>query len=221
MQDTSFNMFAYDNVIEIIPNEPIEDNCIYEITLRDIYSKDHSEKIDEKTITICTKLDPLYCTIEAVKSLIGTYNISDSIILYNIREASKFAEYVRVNSVKYDFQKDKVKVEIKKSMPFEVSEYVKYKTAYTCLLREYINRSNELGLKGTLGDISFENSDALKGMKDLLDELKALVDEWEMYLRGYGFEGRAKPQSAVKSINAVPPINQSNNGYSRGVLNEF
>ncbi len=114
-----------DNIVEIIPSKPIENNSIYEIVIKGlkplpkqiyvgtnvfevdtseldvgaVVDKDYSEEadntfIDDYKIRIITAMEPMYCNIIDVESLLEIADIPDEMILYNIREASKYADYV-------------------------------------------------------------------------------------------------------------------------------
>lgn len=172
--------------IEITLDEGVRDNSIYEIRIKKIESAHWKRELNDFNLKIFTKITPSYTSIESVKALIDD-EVSDDRILYNIREASRYAEYIKKEVYKSDL-----------NIPFEVTQYVRYKAAYDSLLYFYIQRSSSMGEKGTLGEISFEHSTS-SSHKNLLDQLKDEVDYWELHLRGFGFEGRAKPQSAVKS----------------------
>ncbi len=216
MEKINHTFKVYDNFIEITTSEPIKSDSIYEIKIKSVKSVGGRKSIDNLDIKVHTKLTPSYCSIEAVRSMIEGY-VEDHKIMYYIREASRFAEYIKKEEYGYH------------DVPFEVVQYVKHKAAYDSLLKFYIDKCSESGTKGTLGEISFENTGSDKLPKSILDDLKAEVDKWEEHLRGYGFEGRAKPASAVKSMksdrNASLKLYGTNQakygthltGYSRGV----
>lgn len=204
------------NILEIIPDTPPQDNSIYEIYIKSVKSASGKKTLNNIRVKVCTQLRPSYCSLEAVKSLVESYSISDERVLYYIREASRFADYVREEEIK------------ETDVPYEVTQYVKYKAAYDSLLRSYIDMASESGQKGTLGEISFENVTSYPAMKDLLKALKEEVDKWELHIRGYGIEGRAKPKSAVRGIKhnpyrtrnmnlIYPPYGTILEGYERDV----
>ena len=181
------NKFIIDGKKIIITlDEGVRDNSIYEIRIKKIESAHWKRELNDFSLKFCTKITPSYASLESVRALIDD-EVADERILYNIREASRYAEYIKKESYKDDLD-----------IPFEVTQYVRYKAAYDSLLYFYIQRSASMGEKGTLGEISFEHSTS-SSHKNLLDQLKDEVDYWELHLRGFGFEGRSKPQSAVRS----------------------
>ncbi len=205
MERIKHSFKVFDNFLEITPDEGIKDNSIYEIRIKTIKAHNKNKFVDDLNLKVTTKLTPSYCSLEAVHSLVESYQVPDDKTLYYIREASLFAEYVKKTSYKAD------------DVPFEVTQYVKNKAAYDSLMRFYIEKSSESGTKGTLGEITFENSSSLPAIKDLLNTLKEEVKKWEDHMRGNGFEGRAKPVSAVRGLNSGSPYATSMNGYSRDV----
>lgn len=205
MERVEFDLKVYDNFIEIIPNGEIKDNSIYEIRIGSIKALDKNKSAENLKLEFATQLTPSYCSLEAVNSLVESYQIPEDKILYYIREASLFAEYVKGTS----YEKDNV--------PFEVVQYVKYKAAYDSLMRFLIEKSSHIGVRGQIGEISFENPSDFPIAKDLLKELKDEIAKWEEHLKGYGFAGRAKPLSAIRGINANSPYATSFSNYSRDV----
>lgn len=194
----------YKNCIEISPTESVEDNCIYEITLSGIYPKNCRGKIPvlQKKIEVYTALKPSYSSIEAVNSLVGIYSLHPKTLLYFIRESSRQAEYIKGCS--FD----------ENNIPFEISQYVKYRAAYESLLKAYIDRTSKSGQKGTLSEISFENAAQAPDIKELLNRMREQAEEWEEQLRGMSPTKRTKPVSAVKGSGRY---NTSFTDYSRGL----
>ncbi|MCY7866103.1 hypothetical protein P8918_13570 [Bacillus spizizenii] len=192
MERVKHDFKVFDNFIEITPDDGIKDNSVYEIRIKTIKALDKNKRIDDLRMKVTTKLTPSYCSLEAVRSLVDSYEIPEEKTLYYIREASLFAEYVKQESYGDE------------EIPFEVFQYVKHKAAYDSLVKFYIERSAEGGTKGTLGDITFENSSSFPAIRDLLNALKKEVDLWVEHLRGNGFEGRVAPASAVRGARNTP-----------------
>ena len=82
-------------------------------------------------------------------------------------------------------------------------EFVKTKVMIDCLLQAYTKKAAGSGIKGTLGVISFEDTEKYAtSIDDLLKDLNARLKGWEDALKGYELEGRAKPLSAVRASKA-------------------
>lgn len=211
MDIVDFTVKAYGNFLEIIPKDGFLDDSTYEIRLKNVYSED-GEELNE-TIKICTKLTPLFVDIQSVKSIIDGINIPDDVILYHIREASRFAEYIKG----YPIDENNV--------PFEVTQFVKYKAAHESLLRHMVDLSSSTGISGKVGEVSFSEKETTRDISKLLQYIKAEFTKWIDDIKGYKMEGRAQIQSAVKSSRysgsyqtAPTPAHESINlTYKRGV----
>ena len=179
-----------DNMLEVIPDEPIEDNCQYEIRLKDVRSADGNAVLDSYTCKVVTALSPAYCNVSDVAILVDEFKIPQSTILYYIREASRYVDFIREVS-----EIDTTEV------TFAAREFVKTKVMIDCLLKAYVAKAAGSGLKGTLGEISFENTEKYaNNINDLLDDLWKRLKGWEDALKGnYVLEGRARPSFAIKA----------------------
>lgn len=199
---------VYDNCIEISPNERIEDNYVYEIKIKKVSAFGKHKTAEDVSVTVCTKLTPAYCTLEALNSLAESFELPAEKSLYYIRDASRLAEYITKET--YD----------EEDIPFEVSQFAKYRAAHDSLLKYYIERSSDSGVSGTIGEISFQSGSSLDAIKDLLSYLKSEAAKWEEHLKGNGFEGRARPKGAVRSktrSTALRPYVTSAVSFSRGL----
>lgn len=184
MEKITPNIRVYDNFLELSLEDGFEDNCQYEIHLINI--KDINGDICNKTFTLTTKLSPLFSDINAVKSLIEEDSISDYIILYHIREASRYAEYIKGEKIDED------------NIPFEVNQFVKYKAAHECLLNFSIKNSSSPGLSGTVGDVTFNDKETNRDITGLLTTFENEIQKWMDAIKGYHLEGRAAPDYAVR-----------------------
>lgn len=212
MNPEEFDLKVYDNKIEITPKTGVKDNSVYEITVRGLVSEDRTRRTDEFKTQITTKLTPSYCSLHSVKSLADEYDLADDKILFFIREASLFAEYIRKET--YD----------EENVPFEVKQYVKYRAVYESLLKHYVGISSQIGMEGALGEVSFANKVQDNALKELLKAIKNELDQWTDHLKGFGLEGRAAPTSTIRgSLHrpirpTIPAFNIGFNGgsFARG-----
>lgn len=188
------NVKIIDEIVSIELEEDIEDNCQYEIRLKDFKSIDGKSVLDSYTHRVVTKLSPSYCTLSDVIVLVDTFKIPESTVLYYIREASKHCDYIVsvAGAVSSSGGNNTV--------TFPMKQFVKTKTMIDCLLQAYANKAAGSGIKGTLGVISFENTEKYAtSIDDLLDDLRAELKKWEDALKGYELEGRAKPVYSIKA----------------------
>ena len=204
MEKVKFNIKVYDNYLELIPIEPLKDNSLYTISIQNIESE-NGDRFSGK-FNISTKLTPLYSDVYAVQSIVDEIDIPEDVILYNIREASRFVDYMK-SGMKVD----------EDNPPFEVSQFVKYKAAHECILRHCVNISSTSGVKGAVGNVSFEDKDTTRDIAKLLNTLGREVDKWKDEVRGYKLEGRAKMQSTTLGKNATPAIGTIGLTIERGI----
>lgn len=189
MEKIEFGIKVYDNFIEITPTAGMKDNSSYEVKLKGLKELGGKRTLN-KTITVSTGIWPAYASLQSIQSLIESYDVPVPTILYHIREASKFVDYIKSRTYSAT-----------ETIPFEVEQFVKYRAAHECVMRYYIDRSSEAGTKGALGDVQFDLSGKLTDITALLKLLKGYEDDWLLSIRGYKNEGRAKPVSAVRGGN--------------------
>ena len=91
VERVKFDIKVFDNYIEIIPRDGVKDNSIYEIKFRGIKPLSDGSYIGDENVKIITAMDPMYCSIMDVSSLLDIVDIPEDIVLYNIREASRYA----------------------------------------------------------------------------------------------------------------------------------
>ncbi len=199
MEKIKYEIKVFDNFIEITPLDGVKDNSIYEIRLKDLKEENGSNILESETIKFCTKMTPAYTTLESVVSLVENCDIPDDIILYQIREASRLADYITTCSNMTGARKPYLDQEL---ITFQKQQFSKYKAAYDCLLRFYMDLAANTGIKGTLGEISFENSSKLPNISDLLKHLKAEYENWQKAIEGH-LDIRAGVTSGVKSSNST------------------
>lgn len=177
-------------VISQINKMDFESNSIYEFKLPDIYATDGTV-FEGRTIKYITQPTPAYASIKDVRAQLGDIDISDEIILYHIREASRLAEVVvkrgfekqNVSFSKEDLMELRGKVDEMRDEHWAVWEFVVYKATYESLSNLYITMATRPDkVKEMLSDLAKEYSFNLKAIKDLLDDLKK---KWEEILQQF------------------------------------
>lgn len=203
MKILDYEVKILDNYLIITPNEEIKDNKIYELKLKNI-SSINGEILNEE-YKVCTKLSPMYASILSVKSLISNVDIEEYMIAFNIREASRYADYL-----KYRIDEENI--------PFEVFQFVRYKAAYDTLLNYSVHQASTTGYSGQVGEVTFSEKETSVDFSKILKALKAELDKWQDELRGFGPEGRVAPKAAIKSKYGYPKYGTANiKDYNRGI----
>lgn len=187
-----------DNILEInIDEEKALDNSQYEIRIKGLRSKDGKAFLDGYKTKVVTELTPSYCKISDVAVLVDIFNIPESTILYYIREASKYVDYILGGTKVGGSGKTK-------EATFPMTEFVKTKVKIDCLMKAYVHKAAGEGISGALGVISFQNTEKYAmSIDDILDDLWRQLKGWEEALKGYEFEGRAEPRFAIRASKAT------------------
>lgn len=202
MEKVDISYRVFDNCLEIIPKNGVQDNSIYKLTLKNIKSKEHHKVLNKKILEITTAMTPSYCSVESIKTLVDVFDISESTLFYMIRQASKEADFIYETT----FGK-KIPVDENSNVPYPIEKFVEVKASLLALTRAYVTGTSEAGLEGTLGKITFKNGDELKNINKLIDSLKDETAKWQDAIRGYTFDGKNSPTYALRgnySIRATP-----------------
>lgn len=202
MEKVKFKVSVINNILEIIPDDKIKDNSVYEFRFKDIGAIDGQTL--STTFKLFTKLSPLYVDVQSVRVLIDNIPIEDTTILYHIREASRYADYLK-SSIKQD------------NIPFEVTQFVRYKAAHDCILSFSVRLASSTGYKGTVSKVSFEEKETTRDISKLLDHLCKELKGWEDALKGYKNEGRAKMQVANRGSKSSPYFSAFGADLKRGI----
>lgn len=194
IEKVKFDIKVFDNFIEIIPADGVKDNSIYEIKLSGIKPLNEGIFIGNPNFKFVTAMNPMYCSVLDVASLLDVVDISEDVLLYNIREASKYAKYIYETTFKNKKFNDK-------KIPFAVKEFTRYKAAKDCLLKIYMSMVTDNIVDGALGEVKFKTRTELPDIKKILDYLDKEIKKWLDAIRGYELEGRARMATAIKGYH--------------------
>lgn len=204
MEKVEFTITCFDNYIEITPTE-MKDNSVYEIRLKNVKTIDGKKAMEDEVVTFCTAASPAYCGIESVSSLVGSCDVDDKSILYHIREASKYADYIRQCAKRnghYETTDDEI-------LLFQKEMLTKYKAAYECILRFYVEKAaGDGGIKGVLGDITFESKSERMDISHTINALKQEINKWDLAVQGYDHI-RAKTKTGIRASTAESIVNSN------------
>ena len=211
MEKIKFHYTIDDNILILTPEKKIQDNSLYTIKIKELYSKINKEQqTKDLKIEVTSKMTPAYCTLNDVYFLHEMFNIPEKQILYDIREASKYADYMR----------DAKEPAEGKDITLPMREFVKTKVTMDLLTRAYITKAAGYGTRGTLGVITYQDTENYNNsIGDLLDRLKNTLKGWSEALKGYEREGRVTPKYSKKAFNQSEPTSFSQiiNDWTRDV----
>lgn len=175
------------NVLLIKPFhlKDFDDNSIYEFKLPDIRSKNGLIFKSQK-IKYITKPSIMHADMDDIKRRLGDIDISDEIILYQIKEASRLIEIViqkayekqNVNFDQEHLMELRDNIEQIKNEHSLVWHFVVYKACYECLTTLYITMVTKPNkVKEVLSDLSKEVNYDLSALKAMLDEFKKQYED--------------------------------------------
>lgn len=222
------------NVLLIKPFhlKDFEDNSIYEFKLPDIKAI-NGEVLKAHKIKYITKPSIMYASIEDIRRRLGDIDISDEVILYQIKEASRLMEIIvqkAYENKNVDFNKEHLmefrhNIEHVKDEHSLVWHFVVYKACYECLTTLYITMVTKPNkVKEVLSDLSKEFNFDLSALKKLLDDFKKkyedILDEILTFADPV-FTLRGKTAIPVNidlgapyyKLNGMGGYNRSYNGY--------
>jgi hypothetical protein len=196
-ENVAFTVEVVGNTIVLTPTSAIQDNYVYDIDLKGLVSSDGLSTLNQTTVSVTTELTPSYASVGSVLSLTRDCNIKTSDILYHIRDASRFVNFIKNG------------MPVSNPAPYEIEQFVRYKAAHDSVLEFYIRLAAEGGGKGQLGDVIYDNGQSrLKDISELLKQLQTEIDTWQSAVRGYKLEGRAKPLVALRSRLVQSPYQE-------------
>ena len=175
------------NVLIIKPFylQDFQSDSIYEFKLPKIYSVD-GDCIEAQKIKYISAPSLAYADIKDIRAKLGDIDITDEIILYHIREASRLAEVIvakayskqNITFSKEDLMELRGSVESMRNEHWVIWEFVVLKAVYECLSSLYITMATKPDkVKEVLSDLAKEFSYNLSAIKDLLDRLKRAYED--------------------------------------------
>lgn len=227
------------NVLLITPfhKKGFDENSVYEFKLPDIKSV-NGTILKAHKIKYITRPSIMYATIEDIRNRLGDIDISDEIILYQIKESSRLIEIIvqrayekqNVKFSKEDLLELRNNIEQLKDEHTLVWHFVVFKACYECLSTLYITMATRPEkVKEVLSDLTKEVNFNLNALKKLLDDYKKKLDEILNQVLTFAdpvFAVRGRTAVAVNidlgapyyKINGMGGYNRSYNsfGYNRG-----
>lgn len=197
------------NVLIIKPFhlKDFDENSIYEFKLPEIKAV-NGTVLKAQKIKYITKPSIMYASIDDIKRRLGDIDISDEIILYQIKEASRLIEVIvqrQYERNNVEFSKEHL-VELRQNIEQVKDEhslvwhFVVYKTCYECLTTLYVAMATKPDkVKELLSDLSKEFSYNLNAIKDLLKSFKSNFDDTLNKILTF-----ADPVFAVRGRTAIP-----------------
>lgn len=174
------------NTLEITPATAPADNSSYTIKIKGLKSKDGEKTFPTTSVKVITAMSPMYCTLASLRALVDNFGIPEEDLLSFIRDASKYADFVG---------QDNTTTTTDANDQFALEEFTRTKACLDCLLRGAMMKTMNGGGTYTLDVATLQDPTNATAFKNLLDDLRKALKEWQDAIRGYYNEGRAKPKA--------------------------
>ena len=103
--------------------------------IRNLKSKDGTKELPDAKYEITTKMSPMYCSVDDIKTLVDVFDIPESTILMMIRRAGKEADFINGKPV-----------DTTNGVPFEVNKSLR-PTPASAILDDW-SRNGNMGFRG-------------------------------------------------------------------------
>lgn len=204
-----FKYIIFGNRLEITPENGIKPDSIYEIRIKKIESKNKKKKLKYKVYTVASEQKSNFYTFGDVNYLIKVFGAEDTEVLYALKEASRFAQFLLDQIPGYENRAD---------LPYLLQQFCKLRATLTLINTNAVTASMSGKVSGKIGDISFSaedssssgsNSSSKGGAPSLSDLIKMVKAEMDLFAKlitdpTYMTMGRARPQIGKRSYNECP-----------------
>lgn len=193
-----------------------KDNSVYEFDIKDLKSINSNIK-NNFHFHYVTAPSPCYVELKDVTSLARGLKLDDESVLYHIREACRYADFIirRYNNKAMPHEQITLEKETIIQDYYEIYMFIRYKALRDCLLEFYIKEAAKPdSIKNQTGDLLYEHDFDLTRIKDLLDKIE---DEYDDLEREF-ITVTAAPRQILRgkySYNKYYPTHLSSSGYGR------
>ncbi len=181
---------AQDNKV-FISLDDLDNNCEYIVVVTtDVEDTEGNSLSQEYSYTFTSQYDPIYASFNNVMLDLQQYmsNINEDFVYRYIRENS---QSIRTLTKRRD-------INWNNPPPYEVQQYVRFKTVYDIVLNAYVKSVGGSGKKTRLGDLDVDKKSASADMATIIKSLQDNLQPWYDMSLGIQNRGRAKSVSFVK-----------------------
>lgn len=182
-------------ILQIVPNEEIQDNSKYIIKIEGLMDADGSP-LSTQQFTIITAVSPMYCTLKSLNALVRNFGISEEDLLSYIRDASNHADFIENDGSSSSTSSSTT------TASFAKEQFTRLKATLDCLLAGCMTKAWSGGGTYKLDLAEVTDPTNATAFKNLIDALRKALREWQDAIRGYVNEGRAKPKATRIGINS-------------------
>lgn len=200
-----FEYTIFGNRLEIKPTAGMKPDSLYEIRIKRLESVDGKKVLKYKVFTVASEQISNFYTLGDVNYLINVFDASDTEVLYALKEASQFAQFLLNQIPGYENRAD---------LPYLLQQFCKLRATLSLVSKHAVTTTTSGKVSGHIGNISFgatesggsSSSSSGNGAPSLSDLIKMIKAEMEIFQKlivdpSYLTMGRAEPRVGKRSYN--------------------
>lgn len=200
-----FEYTIFGNRLEIKPTGGMKPDSLYEIRIKKLESVDGKKVLKYKVFTVASEQISNFYTLGDVNYLINVFDASDTEVLYALKEASQFAQFLLNQIPGYENRAD---------LPYLLQQFCKLRATLSLVSKHAVTTTTSGKVSGHIGNISFgatesggsSSSSSGNGAPSLSDLIKMIKAEMEIFQKlivdpSYLTMGRAEPRVGKRSYN--------------------
>ncbi|MBB1553550.1 MAG: hypothetical protein HG453_005150 [Clostridiales bacterium] len=198
-----FEYTIFGNRLELRPVGGIKPDSLYEIRIKKLESVDGKKVLKYKVYTVASEQISNFYTLGDVNYLIDVFDASDTEVLYALKEASRFAQFLLDQIPGYENRAD---------LPYLLQQFCKLRATLSLVSKHAVTTSTSGKISGHIGNISFGSTESggsssssssgnAPSLSDLIKMIKAEMEIFEKLIVDptYLTMGRAEPRTGKRS----------------------
>lgn len=198
-----FEYTIFGNRLELRPVSGVKPDSLYEIRIKKLESVDGKKVLKYKVYTVASEQISNFYTLGDVNYLIDVFDASDTEVLYALKEASRFAQFLLDQIPGYENRAD---------LPYLLQQFCKLKATLSLVSKHAVTTSTSGKISGHIGNISFGSTESggsssssssgnAPSLSDLIKMIKAEMEIFEKLIVDptYLTMGRAEPRTGKRS----------------------
>lgn len=198
-----FEYTIFGNRLELRPVGGVKPDSLYEIRIKKLESADGKKVLKYKVYTVASEQISNFYTLGDVNYLIDVFDASDTEVLYALKEASRFAQFLLDQIPGYENRAD---------LPYLLQQFCKLRATLSLVSKHAVTTSTSGKISGHIGNISFGSTESggsssssssgnAPSLSDLIKMIKAEMEIFEKLIVDptYLTMGRAEPRTGKRS----------------------
>ena len=198
-----FEYAIFGNRLELRPVGGVKPDSLYEIRIKKLESVDGKKVLKYKVYTVASEQISNFYTLGDVNYLIDVFDASDTEVLYALKEASRFAQFLLDQIPGYENRAD---------LPYLLQQFCKLRATLSLVSKHAVTTSTSGKISGHIGNISFGSTESggsssssssgnAPSLSDLIKMIKAEMEIFEKLIVDptYLTMGRAEPRTGKRS----------------------